>query len=64
MISYLAVVLFCTPNGSDCFFYNKPDTFNDLNKCKAFVQEVQVIIEKQYPVIGAQCLKVDAGKPV
>ena len=63
MISYLAVVLFCM-GPDNCFFYNRTETFDKLDKCKAFVTEVQSIIEKQHPVLGAQCLKVDAGKQI
>lgn len=63
MISYLAVVLFCTPQ-AECFFYNRNQTFDKLEQCQAFVREVEPIIAKQYRVVGAQCLKVDAGRQV
>lgn len=63
MISYLAVVLFCM-GPDDCYFYNRMQTFDKQEQCKAFVVEVQGIIEKQYPVLAAQCLKVDAGTPI
>lgn len=63
MLSYLAVVLFCA-GPDDCFFYNRMETFDKLDKCKAFITDVQSIIEKQYRVVGAQCLKVDSGKQI